>query len=513
MTEPRMCPTCKAEIPPDAPPGVCPFCALRAGYRQEPTTRPGPDASHTPPLSPEELSRRLPELEDFSLIGPGGMGTVYRARHRTLDRPVAVKVIHADLRERDTFADRFIREARTLARLDHPSIVKVYDFGQRDGLSYLIMELVDGVTLRQAIDEGAIDPKEALALVPRICEALQYAHDQGVVHRDIKPDNILLDRQGALKIADFGLAKLVGTATEPRLTRTEQVMGTPHYMAPEQIETPTQVDHRADIYSLGVVFYEMLTGELPVGRFPLPSNRVAIDVRLDRVVLRTLEKQPGLRYQRARDLKTEVEALSDPDHIPAEHARRFSAERDGASDDDLWGSAYLGSTGDESEWESEMLWSRRSRGYEYRSEKTLWGLPLIHVLFSADRMGVARGVVAIGERAVGLVAVGGMAVGGITLGGLSFGLISLGGIALGLLVGLGGLAFGGVAVGGVAMGLAATGEEVRSFLELSAANVEQVRFVAWAVGTLASVVAVAAVLMWLTAIGGRARGKTNRKAG
>ncbi len=434
------------------------------------------------------------------------MGTVYRARHRTLERPVAVKVIHAHLLEREGFRDRFAREARTLARLDHPNIVKVYDFGERERLYYLIMELVDGVTVRQAIDEGAIEPKEALSLVPRICEALQYAHDQGIVHRDIKPDNILLDRQGALKIADFGLAKLVGTATEPRLTRTEQVMGTPHYMAPEQIETPAHVDHRADIYALGVVFYEMLTGELPVGRFPRPSKRVGIDVRLDRVVLRTLEKQPDLRYQRARDLKTEVEALSDPDQAPAERAH-------GESDDDYWGSAYLGSTGDQDEWESEMLWSRRSRGYEYRSEKTLWGLPLIHVLFSANRMGVARGVVAIGERAVGLVAVGGMAVGGITLGGLSFGLISLGGIALGLLVGLGGLAFGGVAVGGVAMGLAATGEEVRSFLELSAANVEQVRFVAWAVGTLASVVAVAAVLMWLTATGGRARGKTNRKAG
>ena len=145
-----------------------------------------------------------------------------------------------------------------------------------------------------------------------------------------------------------------------------------------------------------------------------------------------------------------------------------------------------------------MLWSRRSRGYEYRSEKTLWGLPLIHVLFSANRMGVARGILAIGDAAVGLVAVGGMAAGGITLGGLSLGLVSLGGMALGLLVGLGGIAAGGVAAGGVAIGLAATGAEASSFVELSAANVEQVRFVAWAVGTLASVVAVAAVLMWLS---------------
>ena len=488
MTEPRICPTCKAEIPADAPPGVCPLCALRAGYRREPTTRLGSDASGTPPLSPEELSRRLPELEDFSLIGPGGMGTVYRARHRTLERPVAVKVIHPDLRDRESFADRFVREARTLARLDHPSIVKVYDFGQRDGLNYLIMELVDGVTLRQAIDEGAIDPKEALALVPRICEALQYAHDQGVVHRDIKPDNILLDRQGALKIADFGLAKLVGTATEPRLTRTEQVMGTPHYMAPEQIETPTQVDHRADIYALGVVFYEMLTGELPMGRFPPPSKRVAIDVRLDRVVMRTLEKQPGLRYQRARDLKTEVEALSDPDLTPAERGRHSPGAHDGESDDELWGSASLRSAGDRDEW----------RGYEYRSKKTLWGWPLVHVLFAPNRFGVARGIIAIGDRAVGGIALGGLALGGVALGGVSLGLVGLGGVALGLLVALGGVALGGIAAGGVAVGLAATGAEARSFLDLSAANVEQVEFVVWAVGTLASIAAATAVLMWLT---------------
>ena len=513
MTEPRICPTCKAEIPADAPPGVCPLCALRAGYRREPTTRPGSDASGTPPLSPEELSRRLPELEDFSLIGPGGMGTVYRARHRTLERSVAVKVIHPDLRDRESFADRFVREARTLARLDHPSIVKVYDFGQRDGLSYLIMELVDGVTLRQAIDDGAIEPKEALSLVPRICEALQYAHDQGVVHRDIKPDNILLDRQGALKIADFGLAKLVGTATEPRLTGTEQVMGTPHYMAPEQIETPAQVDHRADIYSLGVVFYEMLTGDLPVGRFPLPSKRVAIDVRLDRVVLRTLEKQPSLRYQRARDLKTEVEALSDPDQHPAPRARRSPGAHDDESDDELWGSASLRSEGDRDDWDAEMLWSRRLRGYEYRSTKTLWGWPLVHVLFAPNRFGVARGIIAIGDCAVGGIALGSLAVGGIALGGLSVGLVGLGGVAIGLLVALGGVALGGAAAGGVAMGLAAVGGQARSLFELSAANLEQLRFVAWAVGTLASVVAVAAVLMWLTATGGRARGKTNRKAG
>ena len=295
-------------------------------------------------MSPEELSRRLPELDGFELIGPGGMGTVYKARHRELDRPVAVKVLHAHLQQDDaSFAERFVREARTLARLDHTNIVRVYDFGHREGVYYLVMEFVDGVTLRQAMAGGGFTPAEALSMVPRICEALQYAHDQGVVHRDIKPENILLDRSGAPKIADFGLALLTGPSTETRLTQTAQVMGTPQYMAPEQIERRGDVDHRADIYSLGVIFYEMLTGELPVGRFPPPSQKVEVDVRLDRVVLRTLEKEPRLRYQRAGDLSSDVQSLSDPSWTPTRGAQR------------------PGQPG-------------RYR-YEYRSKRTVWGVP------------------------------------------------------------------------------------------------------------------------------------------
>ena len=175
------------------------------------------------------------------------------------------------------------------------------------------MEFVDGLTLRQLLDAGKLAPQEALAIVPQICEALQYAHDKGVVHRDIKPENILMDRSGQVKIADFGLAKLVGReAKDFTLTGAGQVMGTPHYMAPEQIEHPQEVDHRADIYSLGVVFYQMLTGELPIGRFAPPSKKVQIDVRLDEVVLRALEKEPELRYQQASEIKTDVETIAQP---------------------------------------------------------------------------------------------------------------------------------------------------------------------------------------------------------
>src|SRR5262249_16953843 len=158
--------------------------------------------------------------------------------------------------------------------------------------------------LRQAMRAGNLRPAEALKIVPQICDALQFAHDEGIVHRDVKPENILLDKKGRVKIADFGLAKLLGkNAVDISLTGTHQIMGTLHYMAPEQIEGARDVDHRADIYSLGVTFYEMLTGELPIGRFAPPSKKVEIDVRLDEVVLRSLEKAPEQRYQHASDIK------------------------------------------------------------------------------------------------------------------------------------------------------------------------------------------------------------------
>jgi hypothetical protein len=239
------------------------------------------------------------------------MGVVYKARQPKLDRLVALKVLPPEVGRDPAFAERFAREAQTLARLDHPGIVAVHDFGESSGLFYLVMQFVDGANLRQVLRDGRLKPEEALRLVPQICAALKYAHEQGVVHRDVKPENILLDHRGRVKIADFGLAKLIGAPTADRsLTGSGQVMGTPHYMAPEQMERPREVDHRADIYSLGVVFYEMLTGELPLGRFAPPSRKAEVDVRLDSVVLRALEKEPERRYQHADEVKTEVESIS-----------------------------------------------------------------------------------------------------------------------------------------------------------------------------------------------------------
>jgi tRNA A-37 threonylcarbamoyl transferase component Bud32 len=239
------------------------------------------------------------------------MGAVYKARQRTLDRIVALKVIRPAVADDPAFAERFTREARALARLNHPHVVTIHDFGQTDGLYYLVMEYVDGTNLRTLIRDGRLSPQEALAIVPPLCDALQYAHDEGIVHRDIKPENILLDQKGRVKIADFGLAKLLGLGpADVTLTAAHQAMGTLHYMAPEQLERPQTVDHRADIYSLGVTLYEMLTGELPLGRFAPPSRKVQVDVRLDEVVLRALERDPEQRYQHASDVKSDVSRIA-----------------------------------------------------------------------------------------------------------------------------------------------------------------------------------------------------------
>jgi len=314
MSESNRCPRCGATLPPGAAPEACPKCLIGIGLEE---TEPGGETqtSHGAPRwsapQPEEIASDFPHLEILEVLGQGGMGVVYKARQKSLDRLVALKILAVPSDAGPGFAERFAREARALASLSHPSIVTVYDFGQAGGRYYLLMEYVDGANLHQLIRGGEIDPRQALRIVSQICDALQFAHDAGVVHRDIKPENILVDRKGRVKIADFGLAKILGqTGDDLRLTDAQQVMGTAHYMAPEQIERPLEVDHRADIYSLGVVFYELLTGELPIGRFQPPSRKIEVDVRVDEVVLKTLAKEPQLRYQNASEIKTDVEVIA-----------------------------------------------------------------------------------------------------------------------------------------------------------------------------------------------------------
>lgn len=309
MKTERICPSCQKPVPAESVQDLCPECLIKAGFESQAGQPPG--ARRFVPPSVEDLAKTFPHLEILELLGQGGMGAVYKARQPGLDRFVALKILPPETTADAGFAERFAREARALARLNHPNIVSVYDFGTAGTLHHLTMEYVEGVNLRQMVRSGRLSPREALEIVPQICDALQFAHDEGVVHRDIKPENILVDRKGRVKIADFGLAKLLGHDADAwKLTGAKDVMGTPNYMAPEQIEQPQAVDHRADIYSLGVVFYELLTGELPIGKFAPPSRKVEVDVRLDEVVLHTLEKEPARRYQHASQLKTDVVTIA-----------------------------------------------------------------------------------------------------------------------------------------------------------------------------------------------------------
>ncbi len=395
---------------------------------------PRPGAGFSPP-HPLALKSLFPQLEILELLGHGGMGAVYKARQRGLDRLVALKILPPQISAEPGFAERFAREARALARLSHPNIVTVYDLGKSGSLYYFLMEFVDGMNLRQLLESHRLTPQESLGMMPQICEALEYAHGEGVVHRDIKPENVLLDRKGRVKIADFGLSKLL----EPRpqdiqLTQSSHVLGTMHYMAPEQIEKPLEVDERADIYSLGVLLYEMLTGELPLGRFELPSKKAAVDSRLDELILRAMERNPQRRCQSASEMRLQLEAI-------AGVASKLSPE------------------------------ASRKMSYEYRSKATLFGWPLLHVAIGVNpatgRKRPARGIIALGCHPCGVIAFGDVAVGVIACGIFGYGLISfsviavgvfaMGSVAVGLLLAMGGVAVAPVAMGGAAFGWFANG--------------------------------------------------------
>jgi len=280
-------------------------------------TRSSTESSIRAPVTPPPS---VPGYEIIKELGRGGMGVVYLARQVKLDRQVALKILPSEMSADPTFLERFNREARALAKLSHPNIVAVHDFGQADGQSYFVMEYIEGANLRQRLRAEQIKPDEARSIVMQLCDALQYAHEEGIIHRDIKPENVLLDKRGRVRIADFGIAKLLSRKTGGyTLTGPWQVVGTLHYMAPEQLDNPLSVDHRADIYSLGVVCYELLTGTLPLGRFALPSETANIDSRWDEIILRALEKQPEQRFQSANELKVALDDIAQP--APPHRAR------------------------------------------------------------------------------------------------------------------------------------------------------------------------------------------------
>ena len=296
------CPQCGGLLPENTTRGFCPACLMKQALSSRTFQTHDEELDRPEPPSAGEIAEKFPGYEVVECLGRGGMGVVYKARQKSLDRWVAIKVLAPERVGEGRFAEHFGREAKTLAKMSHPNIVTVFDHGERDGLYYIAMELVDGVNLRDLLREGKMNPEQALAIVPSICEALEYAHGKGIVHRDIKPENLLLDRKGRIKVADFGIASLVGS--------TGERSGTPPYMAPEQ--DGGTVDRRTDIYALGAVLYEMLTGD-PVAKDAVaPSQKVQMDVRIDEMVLRALDKEPEQRYQTAGEFRTVVKTISHP---------------------------------------------------------------------------------------------------------------------------------------------------------------------------------------------------------
>ena len=298
------CPRCEQPLGEDAPGGLCPACLMQTALAAAPT--PG---SFEPP-SLDELEPLLPQFELLGLLGRGGMGAVYVARDKKLDRKVAIKVLPPVLADDLGFTERFTREARAMAKLNHPHVVTIHDFGEVEGCCYLVLELVEGGNLRERLAGQA--PDQVAGILRQAAEGLAYAHERGIVHRDVKPGNILVGDDGRVRLADFGLAKAAVEGAMhslvPTLTGTLQALGTPHYAAPEQIEG-NEVDARADVYALGVVAYEALTGSLPLGRFPDPSATEGVDPAWDALILACLERDPARRPGSALELLEALRAL------------------------------------------------------------------------------------------------------------------------------------------------------------------------------------------------------------
>jgi serine/threonine protein kinase/class 3 adenylate cyclase/CHASE2 domain-containing sensor protein len=265
------------------------------------------------PPSIAELEELIPGYRIEGLIGRGGMGAVYRALQLNLKRHVALKLFPAELGERDpTLLDRFVHEARTLARLSHPNIVTVFDAGKTPlGHFYFVMELIEGTDVaRRLAQEIRLSPRDARSICLRVCDALNAAHELGIIHRDIKPANVLLNAKGSVKVADFGLAMLAGRPSRD-LTLTGYVVGTPDYTAPEAHLAGIELDGRADLYAVGVMLYQMLTGSVPRGAFPPASRQVpGIDPRFDRVITRAMQTERDDRYPSAPSLRHDLEQLS-----------------------------------------------------------------------------------------------------------------------------------------------------------------------------------------------------------
>ena len=342
-----LCSSCSHPINSDsAANGQCPFCLMwlaRGGLEQCPDDSmstehcSGPasglavsgfdkPAAQQPDQDLEWLQDSLRQYEDFTFVGRGGVARVYRARERGGGRDVAIKLLVNPTAESGAVSDRFRFEAEILRKLRHPAIVTAFDFGESDGRLYLVMEYLSGITLRRLIAANQLSPKQSIVIAHEICGALQYAHSQDIVHRDIKPDNIIVaehgnefgsrvvsrtdSRNSLVKLTDFGLARQCEAASDAaRFTQSGHILGTPYYMAPEQRYNAQQVDHRVDIYAVGVLLYEMLTGTLPVVMSDPPSQLTEVDEGIDEIVFQCLATDPEYRIQTVEELSNQLESV------------------------------------------------------------------------------------------------------------------------------------------------------------------------------------------------------------
>ncbi len=258
--------------------------------------------------NPEELHELLPSYDVLAFIAKGGMGAVYKAHQKSLERNVAIKILPREFGEDVEFRKRFEDEAKAMAKLNHPNLISVYDFGEVDHMLYIVMEFVDGKSLHHSAHGKAIEQKEVARLVTGICEGLAHAHEAGILHRDIKPPNILLDGKKRPKIGDFGLARFAEEGEGEGI-----IFGTPDYTAPEVTKNPGAVDTRSDIFSTGVILYELLTGKLPEKNYVPASQIEDVDPRFDKIVRRATHPSPMLRFAdgeaMAKDLKVLRDAL------------------------------------------------------------------------------------------------------------------------------------------------------------------------------------------------------------
>ena len=305
----KSCPQCSGELPAQATEGLCPRCLMTEALQSTGPKSSSVTKASTGPWQPpaaEELQKLLPQYEITMLLGRGGMGAVYRGRQISLDRPVAIKIISNVLDEADaSYGERFKNEARAMAKLNHPGIVAVHDYGETsNGILYIVMEYIEGTDVARMIaKQKRLHTEHAMAITAHVCDALAYAHERGIIHRDIKPANIMVSNDGVVKVADFGLAKMTQSG-ESGLTQSGMAMGTLHYMAPESLMLGSAADHRADIYAVGVMLYQMLTGKVPHGMFELPSMQIpGLDPRYDAIIAQAMREDRDIRYQSVRELR------------------------------------------------------------------------------------------------------------------------------------------------------------------------------------------------------------------